>query len=58
LTAPAVRHRAALVEPRAFGALLRAIATYDGAIRDEVGACRKMLLDAWNCCGRAKLPII
>jgi integrase len=31
-----VRHRAALVEPRAFGALLRAIATYDGAPETRV----------------------
>jgi hypothetical protein len=31
LTTPSVRHRGAIVEPKAFGALLRAIATYDGA---------------------------
>ena len=31
LTTPTVQHRAAIVEPKAFGALLRAIATYDGA---------------------------
>jgi integrase len=30
LTSPVVQHRAAIVEPKAFGALLRAIATYDG----------------------------
>jgi len=30
LTSPTVHHRAAIVEPKAFGALLRAIATYDG----------------------------
>ncbi len=30
LTSPTVRHRAAIVEPKGFGALLRAIATYDG----------------------------
>ena len=31
LTTPRVRHRAAIIEPKAFGGLLRAIATYDGA---------------------------
>jgi len=31
LTAPTVRHRAAIIEPRRFGGLLRAITTYDGA---------------------------
>jgi integrase len=31
LTAPTVQHRAAIIEPKAFGGLLRAIATYDGA---------------------------
>jgi integrase len=31
LTAPTVRHRAAIIEPKAFGALLRAIEGYDGA---------------------------
>jgi integrase len=31
LTAPTVQHRAAIIEPKAFGALLRAIETYDGA---------------------------
>jgi integrase len=31
LTSPVVQHRAAIVEPKPFGALLRAIATYDGA---------------------------
>jgi integrase len=31
LTTPTVQHRAAIVEPKGFGALLRAIATYDGA---------------------------
>lgn len=31
LTTPTVQHRAAITEPKAFGALLRAIATYDGA---------------------------
>jgi integrase len=30
LTAPVVRHRAAIVEPKAFGALLRSIDGYDG----------------------------
>jgi integrase len=30
LTSPTVQHRAAIVEPKAFGALLRAIATYNG----------------------------
>lgn len=31
LTAPTVRHRAAIIEPKAFGGLLRAIAGYEGA---------------------------
>ena len=31
LAAPAVNHRAAIIEPKAFGGLLRAIAGYDGA---------------------------
>lgn len=31
LTAPTVQHRAAIIEPRAFGGLLRALAGYDGA---------------------------
>lgn len=31
LTAPTVQHRAAIIEPKAFGALLRAIETYEGA---------------------------
>jgi integrase len=31
LTAPTVRHRAAIIEPKAFGGLLRAIDTYEGA---------------------------
>jgi len=31
LAVPVVKHRAAIVEPKAFGALLRAIAGYDGA---------------------------
>jgi integrase len=31
LAAPVVNHRAAIIEPKAFGALLRAIETYDGA---------------------------
>jgi integrase len=31
LTAPVVQHRAAIVEPKAFGGLLRAIETYHGA---------------------------
>ena len=31
LTAPTVNHRAAIIEPKAFGGLLRAIACYDGA---------------------------
>jgi integrase len=30
LAAPAVNHRAAIIEPRVFGGLLRAIAAYDG----------------------------
>jgi integrase len=31
LTAPKVQHRAAIIDPKVFGGLLRAIATYDGA---------------------------
>jgi integrase len=31
LAAPIVQHRAAIIEPKAFGGLLRAIAAYDGA---------------------------
>jgi len=31
LTAPTVKHRAAIIEPKAFGGLLRAIETYEGA---------------------------
>jgi integrase len=31
LTTPKVQHRAAIIEPKAFGALLRALADYDGA---------------------------
>lgn len=31
LAAPIVKHRAAIIEPRAFGGLLRAVAEYDGA---------------------------
>jgi integrase len=31
LTAPVVNHRAAIIEPKAFGGLLRAIASYEGA---------------------------
>ena len=31
LAAPIVQHRAAIIEPKAFGGLLRAIATYEGA---------------------------
>ena len=31
LTAPTVRHRAAIIEPKAFGGVLRAIETYEGA---------------------------
>ena len=31
MTAPTVKHRAAIIEPKAFGGLLRAIAGYDGA---------------------------
>ena len=31
LTTPKVQHRAAIIEPRAFGGLLRALAGYDGA---------------------------
>jgi integrase len=31
ITAPVVKHRAAIVEPKAFGALLRSIASYEGS---------------------------
>ena len=31
IASPVVRHRAAIIEPKAFGGLLRAIATYEGA---------------------------
>jgi Arm DNA-binding domain len=31
LTAPTIQHRAAIIEPKAFGGLLRAIETYEGA---------------------------
>jgi integrase len=31
IASPVVHHRAAIIEPKAFGALLRAIATYEGA---------------------------
>ena len=31
LTAPVVNHRAAIIEPKAFGGLLRALASYEGA---------------------------
>ncbi len=31
IASPVVQHRAAIIEPKAFGGLLRAIATYDGA---------------------------
>ncbi len=31
LTTPTVRHRAAIIEPKAFGGVLRAIASYEGA---------------------------
>ena len=31
LASPIVRHRAAIVEPKGFGALLRSIATYEGS---------------------------
>jgi integrase len=31
IASPVVRHRSAIVEPKAFGALLRAMATYEGA---------------------------
>lgn len=31
MTAPTVHHRAAIIEPKAFGGLLRAMAGYDGA---------------------------
>lgn len=41
LTAPIVQHRAAIIEPKAFGALLRAISEYQGA--PETGAALKLL---------------
>jgi integrase len=36
LTAPTVQHRAAIIEPKSFGGLLRAIETYDGAPETRV----------------------
>ena len=36
LAAPVVRHRAAIVEPKAFGGLLRAIAGYDGGMETRI----------------------
>ncbi|MGJ0396058.1 MAG: tyrosine-type recombinase/integrase [Methylocystis sp.] len=36
IAAPIVRHRAAIVEPKAFGALLRRIAAYEGAPETQV----------------------
>jgi integrase len=36
LTMPTVQHRAAITEPKAFGAMLRAVATYDGAPETRV----------------------
>jgi len=41
LTAPQVRHRAALTEPKAFGGLLRAISAYEGS--PEVRAALQLL---------------
>jgi integrase len=41
LTAPQVRHRAALTEPKAFGGLLRAIGAYEGS--PEVRAALQLL---------------
>jgi integrase len=41
LTAPQVRHRAALTEPKAFGGLLRAISSYEGS--PEVRAALQLL---------------
>jgi integrase len=41
LTAPQVRHRAALTEPKAFGGLLRAIGVYEGS--PEVRAALQLL---------------
>ena len=35
LASPVVQHRAAIVEPKAFGGLLRAIAGYDGALETK-----------------------
>ena len=40
IASPAVQHRAAIVEPKAFGGLLRAIASYEGLQK------RRPL---WNC---------
>jgi len=37
LTTPKVKHRAAVIEPKAFGALLRSIAGYDGAPETRIG---------------------
>ncbi len=36
LASPVVRHRAAIVEPKAFGGLLRAIAGYEGGIETRI----------------------
>ena len=36
IASPVVHHRAAIIEPKAFGGLLRAIATYDGAPETKV----------------------
>jgi len=41
LTAPQVRHRAALIEPNALGGLLRAVSTYEGS--PEVRAALQLL---------------
>jgi integrase len=41
LTAPTVQHRAAIIEPKAFGGVLRAIETYQGA--PETGAALELL---------------
>ena len=46
LAAPVVRHRAAIIDPKGFGALLRAIDGYDGAPETKAA----LQLSAWTFC--------
>jgi integrase len=55
LTAPAVQHRAAIIEPRAFGGLLRAIETYDGA--PETKAALELLALTFVRPGELRVPL-